>query len=366
MAGIYIHIPFCHSKCAYCDFYSLPLKWENEFIDSLENEYRHRISELKETVNTIYLGGGTPSCLSKKSLERIFKLLPSGAQETTIEVNPEDVTDDFINWMKNYTPVNRVSMGVQSLNNDELKFIGRRHTADEALSAAYSLLDYNYNLSLDLIYGLPLQSMQSWDDSLDKIIKLHPQHLSCYLLSYEPGTRLTAMKQSGKIQEISDEMATKMYQLLCERTQNAGYKHYEISNFAISGFHSRHNSSYWDMTPYLGLGPGAHSHDGINRSYNPGNISYYLRNKGIGVNIIEEEDEQERFNDFVITSLRTSNGLNLELCEILFGLKSRLFVEKIARNLIANSIMWREKNHIGINESYWLTSDSVMLDFIKV
>ncbi|MDE6651507.1 MAG: radical SAM family heme chaperone HemW [Paramuribaculum sp.] len=366
MAGIYIHIPFCHSKCAYCDFYSLPLRNENDFVESLENEYKSRIDELEGTINTIYLGGGTPSCLSKNSLERIFRMLPTGANEVTIEVNPEDVTSDFIKWMKNNTTVNRVSMGVQSLNDAELKVIGRRHTSSEAISAADLLLSNNYNISLDLIYGLPLQTIRSWTESLDRIIKLYPQHLSCYLLSYEPGTRLTALKQMGKITEISDETATAMYEILCERTYSAGYEHYEISNFAIPGYQSQHNSSYWNMTPYLGLGPGAHSYSGKLRSYNPGNLSGYIEKKGLGINITEEENDLERFNDFIITSLRTANGLNLEKCEDLFGPDYRASVENAAKKFIYKDIIWQNGVYIGINQRHWLSSDSIMLDFIKI
>ncbi len=367
MAGIYVHIPFCHSKCAYCDFYSMPLRNEADFVEALMNEYASRKKELAQEISTIYLGGGTPSCLSRSQLTRIFNLLPvDKAEEITIEINPEDATDDFVKWLHHDTLVNRVSMGVQSLNDTELKTIGRRHSAIEAINAAKRLLESGFNLSLDLIYGLPGQNTTSWEKSLDGVLALNPHHLSCYLLSYEPGTRLTAMKQTGKITEISDTEALEMYELLCDKAYSSGYQHYEISNFSKLGFHSRHNSSYWNLTPYLGLGPGAHSFDGKIRRYNPGNLKQYIENKGIGITVAEDENDSERFNDFVITSLRTEKGMSLELCSAMFGSLRRNKVERISERFIKEGIMWHNSNYLGINTHYWLTSDAIMLEFIEI
>lgn len=367
MSGIYVHIPFCHSKCAYCDFYSMPLRNEADFVDALINEYFSREKELIKDITTIYLGGGTPSCLSRSQLARIFNLLPvDNAEEITIEINPEDATEDFIQWLCTDTPVNRVSMGVQSLNDNELNRIGRRHSAIEAIEASHRLLDRGFNLSLDLIYGLPGQDTASWENSLEGILKINPHHLSCYLLSYEPGTKLTAMKQAGKITEISDSGAQAMFEILCDKTACAGYEHYEISNFSKPGFHSRHNSSYWNLTPYLGLGPGAHSFDGKIRRYNPGNLKLYIENKGIGITVTEDENDSERFNDFVITSLRTAKGMSLEICAEMFGYSRRHRVEKIAEKYAKKDIMWRKNSNIGINSRYWLTSDAIMTDFIEI
>ncbi|MDE6048637.1 MAG: radical SAM family heme chaperone HemW [Paramuribaculum sp.] len=367
MAGIYIHIPFCHSKCAYCDFYSMPLRNERDFISSLENEYYSRKSEITQPIRTIYLGGGTPSCLTQDSLVRIFNFLAvEDAEEITIEINPEDATDNFICWLKKHTPVNRVSMGVQSMNDRELTIIGRRHSATQAIEAATALLNNGFNLSLDLIYGLPEQTIDSWESSLEAILELNPHHLSCYLLSFEPGTRLTAMKQTGKVSEVSDVVAKEMYNLLCEKAQLYGYEHYEISNFAREGFHSRHNSSYWNMTPYLGLGPGAHSFDGAIRRYNPGNLKDYISCRGIGFTVTEPENLIEQYNDFIITSLRTKHGLDLNLCEELYGQEFRVFIEETAHKYLSEGIMWKNSNHVGIVANHWLTSDSIMLDFIKI
>ncbi len=367
MAGIYVHIPFCHSKCAYCDFYSMPLRNETDFVEALMNEYASRKKELAQEISTIYLGGGTPSCLSRSQLTRIFNLLPvDKAEEITIEINPEDATEDFVKWLHHDTPVNRVSMGVQSLNDTELKTIGRRHSAIEAINAAKRLLESGFNLSLDLIYGLPGQNTTNWEKSLDGVLALSPHHLSCYLLSYEPGTRLTTMKQTGKITEISDTEAQEMYELLCDKAYSSGYQHYEISNFSKPGFHSRHNSSYWNLTPYLGLGPGAHSFDGKIRRFNPGNLKQYIENKGIGITVAEDENDSERFNDFVITSLRTEKGMSLELCSAMFGSLRRNKVETISERFIKEGIMWHYSNYLGINTHYWLTSDAIMLEFIEI
>lgn len=367
MSGIYIHIPFCHAKCAYCDFYSLPKRQEMEFIEALKNEYGCRKEEISAPVKTVYLGGGTPSCLKRESLHQIFNMVPtSEAEEITIEINPEDAKEDFILWLKNSTPVNRISMGVQSLDNWELEFIGRRHSAEDAVRAVGLIKSVGFNLSVDLIYGLPYQDTDSWKKSLTGILALKPDHLSCYLLSYEPGTRLTAMKSVGKVVEADEELATEMYDVLCAEAAGAGYLHYEISNFALPGFHSRHNSSYWNLTPYLGLGPGAHSFDGRIRRFNPGNLKEYIGHRGIGVALVDEERESERFNDFVITSLRTAAGLDMDLCEKLFGRSYRLIIEKEAARHIAVKDMWRRGNIVGINPRCWLKSDAIMVDFIQV
>ena len=345
----------------------MPLRDERDLISCLENEYNARKWEITQPIRTIYLGGGTPSCLTPNSLSRIFNTLPvEDAEEITIEINPEDATDEFICWLKKHTPVNRVSMGVQSLNDRELSIIGRRHSATQAVTAAASLLDNGFNLSLDLMYGLPEQTIDSWESSLEAILELNPHHLSCYLLSFEPGTRLTALKQMGKVNEISDTVATEMYNLLCEKTQQYGYEHYEISNFAKDGFHSRHNSAYWNMTPYLGLGPGAHSFDGTTRRYNPGNLKDYISCRGKGFTVTETENLIERYNDLIITTLRTKHGLDLNLCEELYGKEFRIFVEETAHKYLSEGIMWKNSNHLGITAAHWLTSDSIMIDFIKV
>lgn len=370
MAGLYIHVPFCTSKCAYCDFYSRPITAEpaQQYVRSLLNELSLRRGELSEPISTIYLGGGTPGCLPTPLLLELIGGLPadSGVSEFTIEVNPENITPQFLDLIKRHTPVNRISMGVQSLCDNELSIIGRRHNAATALAAAEAISSAGFNMSLDLIYGLPEQTVASWRQSLSTLLDLRPQHLSCYLLSYEPGTRLSAMKLAGKVEEASEVLATDMYDILTQATASAGYRHYEISNFAIPGFEARHNSSYWNMTPYLGLGPGAHSFDGAVRRFNPSDLRSYLAARGAGITITEEENIAERFNDFIITTLRTADGMDLSRCARMFGPQRSAAVENTAYPLISRGIMWRTGTRIGISEAYWLRSDSIMLEFIEV
>ena len=286
MAGLYIHIPYCHSKCHYCDFYSgSGLGEQDNYIHAIEKEYQLRKHEIIEPYRTIYIGGGTPSSLDSDNLLRLLRFCKTEVADTpeefTIEVNPENVTPHLIKLLKD-NGVNRVSMGIQSLVDDELKAVGRNHTPECALKGAALIADGFSNFSYDLIFGLPGQTLESLNYSLEKLLELRPPHISIYLLSYEPGTRLYARLVSGKIRETDEATVTRMYSLICESLRYAGYDHYEISNFALPGHESRHNSSYWASVPYLGLGASAHSFDGSVRRYNPSNLKEYIRNVDSG------------------------------------------------------------------------------------
>lgn len=350
MAGLYVHIPYCRSKCAYCDFYSGPLRAfdEAEYFAAVDRELtarRHEVGELQ----TVYIGGGTPSSVSPQRLAPYLNLAPG---ERTVEVNPDDVTPELARGLLR-AGANRVSMGVQSLNDAELQAIGRRHTAAGARKAYNILRAEGFtNISLDLIYGLPGQSLESWRRSLGELLEWGPEHLSAYILSYEPGTLLTARLKSGKIAEASEELIEQMYDHLCQTTRQAGFNHYEISNFALPGRHAQHNSSYWDMTPYLGLGPGAHSFDGKVRRENPANLKAYLANPE-GAAQIEIETDNNRFNDRLITALRTSQGID----ESLFTPEEL----RHARRLLVPAGPGR----LRIAESRWLLANSILLDLIR-
>ncbi len=228
MSGIYIHIPFCHSKCFYCDFYSTPKLFDPMgYAEALKREFHLRHNEIDMPPGTIYLGGGTPSIFPEKALQAIFDFLPlEHAEEMTIEVNPEDVTDRFARFLAD-SPVNRVSMGVQTMNDQELKAIGRRHSSYDTSKAIERLRHAGINnLSLDLIYGLPGQTIESWKQSLTSVLNLRPEHLSAYSLMLEPGTRLWAMKQAGRLPEVAEEDGEQMYVMLCEMTRESGFNHY--------------------------------------------------------------------------------------------------------------------------------------------
>lgn len=361
MAGIYVHVPFCHAKCAYCDFYSIAnTRYIDEFIKAISAEYDSRRGEIPQEVATLYFGGGTPSILKPEhflALSSIFYGLHP--VEFTIEVNPEDVTDERIHtWLS--CGVDRVSMGVQSLIDAELRGVNRRHTAKEALDAIERLQKNGIsNISADLIYGLPGQTQNSWINSLDTLLGTGITHLSCYCLSYEEGTLLYRRLSEGLITQADDDAITCYYNNLCARTTEKGFEHYEISNFALPGFRSRHNSSYWTGTPYLGLGPGAHSlgTDGLRR-FVPNDIRAYINNPRHAL-IVDEESVTDRLNDYIMISLRTAAGLDMNT----FNERQRSYLLRQAQGYITSgNLIHSSTNRLIIPESSWLISDAIIRD----
>ena len=368
MAGLYIHIPYCHSKCAYCDFYSTPnIKSIEQYVDALLCEIELRINEIDTPVSTIYIGGGTPSILPTYLLNKIIDVISSyvnisDLEEFTIEANPEDVTEQWVKGIMRLG-INRVSMGIQSFNNDELMTINRRHTAEVALTAIQILQKNGIRrISGDLIYGLPGQDLDSWKKSLNTLLSLGLPHFSSYLLSYEPGTGLYARLMAGKVEEASEELANEMYQYLITEARKYGYNHYEISNFALSGCEAIHNTNYWRDLPYLGIGVSAHSFDGKNRKMNPSNIKNYITQlqQGNCVFEIEEEDDDARHNDYIIVSLRTAQGIDLNH----YQSRYKYDILTIAKPHIEAGRMVLTDTHLAIAEDSMLVSDRIMLDFI--
>lgn len=364
MSGVYVHIPFCGSKCYYCDFYSGPLKCDHgEYVNCLLKELDARIGLLGDEISTVYVGGGTPSKLQRKELarllERLNRLRP---EEFTVEVNPEDVDEELTSLLVD-AGVNRVSMGVQSMDDEELKSIGRRHTALQATEAVEILRRGGVkNISLDLIYGLPGQSLQSWENSLERVLELNPKHLSAYSLSYEPGTLLWTRLQNGKIEPVGEETIEKMYGILCRRTGECGYRHYEISNFGKEGFFSRHNSAYWKFKPYLGIGAGAHSYVDGKRSYNPSNLKKYMTDC-VGAQVEESLTWGNLMNEYVMVGLRTSDGIDLRDFTRRFGEKEGERIrEEALRQSKAGNIEF-ENDRFRVPESRWMVSDSIIVAF---
>lgn len=368
MAGLYIHIPFCHAKCAYCDFYSVAdRRRADALVDAIAREWPLRAAEIggAGAVRTIYIGGGTPSCLSAAQFSRLADALPlgPGIEEFTIEVNPEDVSDDAVALWRS-RGVDRVSMGIQSFDAGELRAIRRRHSPDDALRAVETLLRGGIdNLSCDLIYGLPGQSLASWESSLATLLGLGLKHFSAYCLSYEEGTLLHRQLREGRISAASDELIAAMYGSLCRAAAQAGFEHYEIANFARPGFRSRHNSRYWTATPYLGLGPGAHSCDAAGlRRFNPSDVRAYTDGP-LPVCIVDQEDATDRLNDMIITGLRTADGLDLSK------------VDPAGRRDILNSATpWISRgmllcdaggSRLSIPEEHWLISDAILRDLLQ-
>lgn len=365
MAGLYIHIPFCHTKCAYCDFYSTPHKADfAKYARALLEEFESRRYEINEPYGTVYLGGGTPSVLPIGILDCILGALPvSEASEITVEVNPEDITDTFAERLAD-SPINRVSMGVQSFSDKELAAVGRRHTAAQATDAIHILRKNGMaNISIDLMYGLPEQTESSWEETVNTALELRPEHISAYTLMLEPGTRLWAMSQAGKFTPHTDETISRMYTLLCDALAEKGYVHYEISNFALPGCPSLHNSSYWAFTPYLGLGPGAHSFDGHTRRYNPWNVKTYMESPTTFTKT-ESETTAELTNDYIMVRLRTASGLSLDDLIRRFGHETYEKVISQSQPHIRSGTLVSRNHTLSIPEPHFLISDSIICDIL--
>ena len=374
--GLYIHVPFCRSKCIYCDFYSRPCAFAQSaytaYANRIKEEYRARLHEVRPLLSpsTIYFGGGTPSALPADTLADLISWaadLGKDTSEFTVEINPDDI-DNFVATLSSVHSVlpNRVSMGVQSLIDKELRAIGRRHTAADALQAVKRLRQAGIgNISCDLIYGLPAQTLSSFRESLIRLLDTGIEHLSAYILSYEPSTALWRLREKGKIVEAPDSLIEDMYGLLCQTTAEAGFEHYEISSFAREGFRSRHNSSYWNSTPYLGLGPAAHSlaADGVRR-YNRSDSDAYLR--GEDTLCVDEESPSSVRNDYIIMRLRTADGLSVDHFRTLYGHEAAVaLARRLLGQIETNNLILTPDNRYRIPENLWLTSDAIMLNIIE-
>jgi oxygen-independent coproporphyrinogen-3 oxidase len=363
MAGLYIHIPFCKSKCIYCDFYSLPSRHDyTTVVDSLIYELNNRRHELATPIETIYIGGGTPSVLPQPLLAKLISALPQEhCKEFTIEANPDDITPDFIKCVHDLG-VNRLSMGVQSLNDDILKALRRRHTARQALAAIDTIIENGIsNISCDLIYGIPGLTEATWESSLADLLSTPITHLSAYCLTYYEGTPLYSLQQRGEMLPPSDDEIEKQYNAMRLVAASHGFEHYEISNLAKPGYKSRHNSSYWlPDTEWLGIGPSAHSYTERIRRANPSSIEKWQENLP---KAYEEEVENatERANSFIFTSLRTSTGLDLSI----FSKDIADDILRDAQKFIRNGLMRCDNNHLIILPEHWLIADSITVDLLR-
>lgn len=371
MAGLYLHIPFCRTRCIYCDFHSgIDMSIQEQYIDALCREWDMRKNELhNEPLHTIYLGGGTPSQLSGKSLHRLFEHLSQHidkqqCHEITIECNPDDLSSEYV-AMLNTLPINRISMGIQSFDDSELHFLRRRHTAQAAIDAVHRCQKAGYdNISIDLIYGLPGQTLDMWQRNIDTALSLGIQHISAYALIYEEGTALMSLKEQGSIKECDEELSLAMYTTLIERLEAAGYKQYEISNFALSGRVSQHNSSYWNDSIYLGLGAAAHSYDRITRRYNPANTHAYIASITQGKCCYTEEvlSPTDRYHDMLLTRLRTRQGIHET--EIKQSMPAELieYMYRMATPHIAHGDMEQSNGYLRITRQGLFISDSIISD----
>ena len=281
MAGLYVHIPFCKKRCLYCGFFSTTLlSRRKEYMDALLKEIETRRNEASEPIRTIYIGGGTPSTLEPTDIQAILRTIGIGqAEEVSMEMNPGDMNEQYLHQIKQ-AGVNRLSIGIQSFQDSLLQVLGRRHTAKQAIDAVHLAQQAGFdNISVDLMYALPGQTLELWQSDIEIALQLGIQHISTYGLMYEEGTALTKMVETGEIEAIDEDTENAMYDYLCQRLKEAGFEHYEVSNFALPGYESKHNSSYWDGTQYIGVGAGAHSYIGHVRSWNPSDLDVHNRHQ---------------------------------------------------------------------------------------
>jgi oxygen-independent coproporphyrinogen-3 oxidase len=321
MAGLYVHIPYCKRICNYCDFYRVVSSGSpKKYVESVISESKLRKGYIGDAkINTVYIGGGTPSTLSIKELSLLVESLRDVYQwdkevEFTLEVNPDDITEIYLRGIKDLG-INRISIGIQSWSDRILKTMNRRHNSLQAEKAINYILEAGFgNISVDLIYGVPGLTMEEWEETLRRTVVFDIQHLSVYHLTIEPDTVFGKMKKQGLLDEIEEEYSVAQYNLLLEITEGAGFINYEISNFGKEGFFSKHNTSYWQQIPYIGLGPSAHSFNGYSRQWNENDVDKYIEEIDNGRLPYEKEelDEKVRFNEYVMTSLRTMWGIDLD------------------------------------------------------
>lgn len=375
MAGIYLHIPFCKRRCIYCDFFSTTQGGQTDrYIEALCSELEQRKEYLEgEDIETIYLGGGTPSQLQEKHFEQIFSTLyiyypvrPDA--EITLEANPDDLNKEYVTMLRHF-PFNRLSMGIQTFNDTTLRLLHRRHTAQQAIDAFERCRQAGFaNISIDLMYGLPGETLASWKADLEQAIALHPEHISAYHLIYEEGTPLWKLREEHRVSEIDEDLSVSLFSELIHTLKTAGYEHYEISNFCLPGKHSRHNSSYWIGKKYLGCGASAHSYNGISRQWDIASLEKYMtgiENRQPDYEI-EELDLYTRYNDFVITSLRTQWGMSLTKLKTDFGEKLYDYCIQLATPHLQQHTLQQANGLLKFTEQGIFISDGIMSDLLWV
>ena len=361
---LYIHVPFCQRLCGYCDFYkTISLKQLPLYPDALLAEARARAGELAgTTLRTIYLGGGTPSLFTPEEVGKILCGVAdvwdtSQVAEITLEANPDDLSAERLEGYRK-VGVNRLSIGIQSFDDEQLRFMNRRHDAATARRAVEAARRAGFdNISIDLIYGVPCGGSEVWQRNIEEAIALNPEHISAYHLTIEEGT---VFGKRG-VQPIEEERSEEEYLLLHRLLTEAGYDHYEISNFARQGCRSQHNSGYWRGVPYVGLGPGAHSFDGAGRSWNLPNLTRYIANP-TDPDLRESEvlTAEEQAEELIMVGLRTREGIDLQTIEQRFGAERASYTARVAEQFVASGVLIREGSRLRFDAEHWLVSDAVI------
>ncbi len=365
---IYVHIPFCERRCIYCGFYSTTeLALKDRYVDAVIEEYFLRRDYLRGApIRTIYVGGGTPSQLTLGETERLLSALPTMGEdivEVTVECNPDDVTRERVELMK-ACGVTRVSMGVQSFDDGMLSFLCRRHTSREACQAVETLREGGVdNISIDLMFALPGQTLAGCHSDVERAVSMGVDHISAYSLAYEEGTPLSRMLSEGRIEEVDEELARAMYYDLIDTLEESGYEHYEISNFARKGRRAIHNSNYWKGVEYIGLGAAAHSYDGLSRQWNVADVERYVESVGRGVVDCEREvlTEDMRYNDMIVTQMRTRDGIDLRRDFV-----NKDYLLREAQAYVDGGMLRIEDGRLKLSREALFTSDVVLASLVKV
>ena len=375
MAGIYLHIPFCKTRCIYCDFYSTTRsELKTRYVQAFCRELTMRKEYLKgEDIETIYFGGGTPSQLEKEDFEQIFDTIRehyglNHCQEITLEANPDDLSQEYLEMLSSL-PFNRLSMGIQTFDDATLKLLRRRHNARTAIEAIDRCRKADFqNISIDLIYGLPGETKERWENDLRQAISLNVEHISAYHLIYEEDTPIYNMLKQHQISEVDEDSSLEFFTLLIEHLQKAGFEHYEISNICRPGKYSRHNTSYWKGISYLGCGPSAHSFDGMTREWNVSSIDTYIKGIEEDCRAFETEylDPTTRYNEFIITTIRTVWGTPIEKLKQMFGNEMWEYCQKMAAPYLKNGKLEEYNGALRLTREGIFISDSIMSDLLWV
>lgn len=373
MAGIYIHIPFCRKACHYCNFhFSTTHQRIPEMVQAIGKEMLLRRDYLNETVETVYLGGGTPSLLSVTDLEQLLSPLyqqytVSANAEITLESNPDDITAaNLAAWRK--LGINRLSIGIQSFFAQDLQWMNRAHTVQQSIqSIQLAQAEGFHNITIDLIYGTPGLTDENWEQNIDTALSLQVPHLSCYALTVEPRTALDKMIHTGKLPDVDPEQQARQFSILTQKTTMAGMEHYEISNFALPGFRSRHNSSYWQGKNYLGLGPSAHSFNGQSRQWNVSNNSLYLAALAKEELPFEVEilTEMQQMNEYIMTGLRTIEGVSLTKVAEQWGEEKAATLQKSAEKYIRSGQARIHNHYLQLEPAGKFFADGIAADLFQ-
>jgi len=375
LAGIYIHIPFCRQACHYCNFhFTTSLTRKNELIAALLKELDLRQNYLQnEAVETIYLGGGTPSLLEVSDLEKLLGSIwknfsTSPSTEITLEANPDDISEEKIReWLD--TGINRLSIGVQSFFEEDLLWMNRAHNAKQAKDSLELACRHFKNITVDLIYGTPMLTDNKWEKNVETILSYDIPHISCYALTVESKTALQKMIKLGKTEDVNPDKQSDQFLLLMRWLKDAGYEHYEISNFAKPGFRSRHNTSYWQGKKYLGIGPSAHSFDGVSRQWNISNNNTYI--DSLKTNSLPFEKEiltaAQQLNEYIMTSLRTIEGIDVRVVEKKFGKKEKeRLLQSVKKYLENKKVVVSEAGNLVLTNEGKLLADGIASDLFSI